>query len=147
MIQTGSKYGSAREQAKAPGKALVTPGKLQALLQAAMQGKTKAAPQVFVPTLGNYDVQFEEWYWREIKEGGMLSEYLRRERHTSTRRMRAIKRRMMGIKPNAKSDIQLKAAVPAREFFRWRAEDKDFWADDANLKSWKRDNPDAAVFI
>lgn len=105
------------------------------------------APHIFIPTLANHPSQFQDWYWKELREGGILHEYLRRERAQGVRRQRAVARRMQGVKRNFKSDLNLKAAVPAREFFRWKAEDKDFWRDDKNLKSLKRDNPDMQIFV
>lgn len=85
--------------------------------------------------------------WRELREGGRLHEYIRREKALSTRRMRAVARQMHGRRQNAKSDLRLLAAIPAREFHRWRAVDKHFWEDDSNLRSLRRDNPDACIYL
>lgn len=133
MIQAATKYGGARQQAAKPA----APRGVQTF------GK---APAIFAPTLLNMPQQLQDWYWRELK-GGELLEYLLREKHDTSQRMRAVKRQMLGFKQNRKSDFQLKAAVPAREFFRWQATDKDFWKDDNNLRSWKRDNEDAVVLV
>jgi len=92
-------------------------------------------------------VDWEEWMWREMREGGYLKQYLARERHTSRKRIRRVAKAMHGFKQNNHSEHQLKAAVPMREFFRWKAEDNDFWRDDSNLRSLKRDNPDMAIFV
>lgn len=85
--------------------------------------------------------------WRELREGGYLHEYLRREKAMSNHRLRAVARRMNGWRQNTRSDFRLVAAVPAREYHRWKKEDADFWLDDNNLRSFRRDNPDAQVFL
>jgi len=105
-------------------------------------------PTIFVPKRDPSSAKaFQEWFWRELKEGGRLHRYLAREKATSDRRLRAVARRMHGVKRNLRADTEIKAVVPAREFFRWKATDPDFWADDKNLKSYRRDNPDAVVFV
>lgn len=105
-----------------------------------------AFPNVFVPHLGR-DISYEEWYWKELKEGGVLHRYLDMEKRTSSKRMRAVRRKIDGFEQNNKSDHRLLAAVPAREYFRWKAVDPHFFEDNKNLKSLRRDNPDAAVFV
>lgn len=110
-------------------------------------GKGKPGmPAIFIPTLTNTPMM-QDWYWKELREGGILHQYVARERALSGKRLRAVARRMHPVKRNLKSDFQLKASVPAREFFRWRAQDPHFWEDDKNLQSFKRDNPDAVVFV
>jgi hypothetical protein len=92
-------------------------------------------------------LRWDEYFWKEMREGGRLYHYLKRERHHSPRRIRAVARRMHGFQQNNRSEHRLLAAVPAREFFRWKEEDPDFWRDNKNLKSLKRDNPDLPVFV
>ena len=92
-------------------------------------------------------IGLEEWFWRELREGGYLQEYLRREKATSQRRLRTVARQMHGRQQNHKSDWRLLAAVPAREYQRWKKEDPHFWDDNNNLRSFRRSNPDACVFI
>ena len=92
-------------------------------------------------------IRWDEFFWREMREGGRLHRYLQRERHTSVKRLRRVARHMQNFRQNNKSDLRLLAAVPAREFFRWKQEDPDFWADDKNLKSLRRDNPDVCVYV
>ena len=104
------------------------------------------APAVFVPKREAM-VSWPEWFWRELKEGGRLHEYIRREKATSKDRLRAVARRQDRWKQNFKSEHQLLAAIPAREYHRWKAVDPHFWEDDANLRSFRRDNPDAKVYI
>lgn len=117
----------------------------------APQGRRPAPTSQGVPALlipkHEKLVNWDDWLWRELREGGRLHEYLRREKATSGRRMRAVARRMHGFRQNAKSDLRLLAAVPAREFHRWKKEDPHFWEDDSNLRAWRRDNPDAKVFL
>ena len=111
--------------------------------------RVPAGLNIWVPKLTDMAqmVRWDEWMWKELRHGGYLMDYIRREKATSVTRQRAVSRRMQGFKQNAKSDFELKAAVPAREFFRLREVDPDFWADDKNLKSLKRDNPDMAIYV
>jgi hypothetical protein len=139
LLVAGSKYASVQAQVDRPMDrrgCVQTPG----------QRRPSAPANIFVPRLGK-ELRFEEWYWKELREGGYLETYLRQEKHLSRRRMRAVAREMDGFEQNKKSDFRLKAAIPAREFFRWKREDPDFWADDNNLRSFKRDNPDACVYV
>lgn len=92
-------------------------------------------------------IRWDEYMWRELREGGVLKRYLDHERATSPRRQRAVARRMSSFRQNNKSDLRLVAAVPAREFMRWKQEDPDFWLDDKNLKSLRRDNPDMCIYV
>lgn len=89
----------------------------------------------------------QEWAEAEMRAGGELDTYLRRERHQGVERQRAVARRMDGFRQNNQSEHQLVAAIPAREFFRWKREDPDFFCDDKNLKSLKRDNPDMRIYL
>jgi hypothetical protein len=92
-------------------------------------------------------VNWDEWLWRELREGGRLHEYLAREKSTSGRRLRNVARRMDGFQQNNCSDLRLLAAVPAREYHRWKKEDQHFWEDDANLRSLRRDNTEACIYV
>lgn len=90
--------------------------------------------------------RWDEWMWKELRfDGGLLKEYLAMEKRQTEARLRAVAREMDGFEQNNQSDFRLKAAVPMREYLRWKREDPHFWDDDANLRSWKRDNPDAVV--
>jgi hypothetical protein len=105
------------------------------------------APQILVPKAAEL-IRWDEWMWKELRDGGYLQEYIRREKATSVQRQRACARKMQGVQPKRKeSELELKAAVPAREFFRWREVDPDFWADDGNLRLLKKDNPDLPIFV
>jgi hypothetical protein len=88
-----------------------------------------------------------EWFWKELRWGGCLQEYLQREKATTDKRLRAVARRTDGFKQNNKSDCRVVAHIPAREFFRWRAVDPDFFNENSNLRSLRRDNPDARVYL
>lgn len=127
MLLTASKYSPARGPHRPPAPPVQTPGLL-------------------VPKFKSM-VSWPEWLWREWRAGGLLRTYLERERHEGRRRVRAVARAMHGVRRNLKSDLNLRAAVPLREYLRWRATDPDFFADNANLRSLKRDNPDLPVFV
>lgn len=105
------------------------------------------APAILVPTRKGRGLSFPEWFQRELREGGYLQEYLRREKAMTQRRYRCVRAMYDNYRHNGRSDWKLLAAVPARDFHRWKKEDPDFWRDDANLRSLRRDNPDTAIFV
>jgi len=87
------------------------------------------------------------WWRNELKTGGELSEYMRVEKARTSERYRAVAKKNEGFKQNNRSDVRKVAEVPLRDYFRWLREDPDFWKDDKNLKSLKRDNPDVCVYL
>lgn len=91
--------------------------------------------------------RMRDYLHRALKEDGELFQYLRREKLQSAQRHRTVARQMDGFQQNNKSDWRLLAAVPAREFFRWKEQDPHFWDDNKNLKSYRRDNPDARIYV
>lgn len=88
-----------------------------------------------------------EWMHQELKEGRFLHRYTTRERGMAETRWRNVKRQVYGRKQNNKSEFRAVAHIPLRDFFRWRAVDPHFWEDDSNLRSLKRDIPDAAIYV
>jgi len=131
MIEIASKYGGVRTP-KAKG---------------AARRPAPAAPQILIPTAATRVTLLRDYWWKEIKEGGFLHEYVRREKGTMGASIRRVARFMSGFKPNHKSDFRLVARVPARLAQRLKAEDPDFFSDDRNLKNLKRDNPDVCVYL
>jgi len=91
--------------------------------------------------------RFREWLARATAEGGELHEYVRREKARTTERYRAVARKVHGHQQNNKSELRRLADIPARDYFRWLREDPDFFNDNKNLKSLKRDNPDVKVYL
>jgi len=81
-----------------------------------------------------------DWRWRELREGGVLYNYLQRKRAETRRRWEAVGRARYGFQQNPKSDLQLLASVPAYDYFRWIRQDKHFFRDPKNLRALKRDN-------
>ena len=81
-----------------------------------------------------------EFFEQELREGRLLDTYLRAEKARTEQRLRAAARVNQFRKPNPKSEFQLLASVPARDYFRWKAVDPHFWLDNANLRSLRRDN-------
>lgn len=108
-----------------------------------------AAPRLFIPTLtgARERVKLAEWYWKEIKEGGFLCEYLADEKRRTPAAIRRVARVMSGFQQNNKSDFRRIATIPARLVHRWKAEDAHFFDDDNNLRSLKRDNPDLPIYV
>lgn len=87
------------------------------------------------------------WWRRELKTGGELNEYMRVEKARTPERYRGVAKKNVQFKQNNKSDIRKLADIPVRDYFRWLREDPDFWKDNKNLRSLKRDNPDACVYL
>ena len=138
MIVEASKYADVRGAGRQQPRATHTSGR--------RSGSPSGAPAILVPkheALVNWD----EWLWRELREGGYLHAYIAREKATSARRLRSVAKQMNGFRQNNQSEHRLLAAIPAREFHRWKKEDPHFWEDDANLRSFRRDNPDAQIFL
>jgi len=102
---------------------------------------------LFLPTLPANVNCVSEWFWRELKDGGMLDLYFRREKAMMPQVMRMAGRLMHGFKQNPKSDFERKASIPAKLYHRWKNEDEHFFDDDNNLRSLKRDNPDLPIFV
>jgi hypothetical protein len=116
--------------------------------EAARPVRTARRPAgLFLPTLPASANCVSEWFWREIKDGGMLEKYFRREKALMPQVIRMAGRLMHGFKQNPKSDFERKASIPAKLYHRWKNEDEHFFDDDANLRSLKRDNPDLPVFV
>ncbi len=106
--------------------------------------KYSTVPQVLVKKFRQAQT-LREWWFKEIKEGGFLWNYVMREKHGITARFRAIQRRFANWRQPTNTDFQLRAAIPARLYHRLRQEDPHFFEDNENLRSLKRDNPDAFV--
>jgi hypothetical protein len=90
---------------------------------------------------------FRDWMAKATAPGGELHEYVRIEKARTTERYRAVAKKMEGFQQNNKSELRRVAEIPLRDYFRWTAEDPDFFADNKNLKSLKRDNPDVKVYL
>lgn len=88
-----------------------------------------------------------EWFATEMKEGRFLHRYIAKEKALAERRWKAVARKMHGWKQNNKSELKTVAHVPLRDWIRMKREDADFWNDDSNLRSLKRDVPHAAIYI
>ena len=138
LLVQGSKYGDVRAAAR-QGSPPVSQCKA-----AAPRGR---GPNIIVRNRKPVKVNSREWLFRELREGGQLHRYLAREKALTEREIRRTARYAHGMRANPKSDFELLASIPARLYHRWRAVDPDFWLDDANLKSLKRDNPDLPVYI
>jgi hypothetical protein len=88
---------------------------------------------------------WNEWIRNAWKDEGLFRRYLAMEKATTERRLRQVGRAMQGFQQNNKSEHKLRACVPLREYLRFKAMDRDFWADDSNLRSLKRDNPNMLI--
>lgn len=159
MIQAATKYGSVRPAgAKAPVGRAPNSRERDSSSQShklASGGETpppasissKAFNIVTARAASMKPVDFMAWWSKELRTGGELANYCEREKHETPKRYRAVARKMDGFKQNNKSDIRRVADIPARDYFRWIKEDPDFFHDDKNLKSLRRDNPDVKVYL
>lgn len=100
------------------------------------------APAIHVRQPRRARESFVDWLNRELKEGGWLYNYLRREKAMGPQRMRNVAVANKNFQQNMKSDLQLRCVLPARNFFRLRAMDPHFFEDDRNIKNLIRDNPE-----
>src|SRR5262249_9202093 len=89
-------------------------------------------------------ISFLDWWNKEIKEGGVLAEYIRMEKGAMPSEIRRMARKMWRREQNNKSEHNLKMALPARLYMRLKLMDPDFFKDDTNLKNLLRDNPELA---
>ncbi len=105
-------------------------------------------PHLFIPKAGAL-VGVREFFWRELREGGQLKKMFDRERdeRATTARYRRVARATEGFQQNNRSDVRKVASIPVEDFMRWLHTDPDFFADDKNLRSLRRDNPDARVYL
>lgn len=89
-----------------------------------------------------------EWFWRGLRgPHGWLNQYLDYQKRTTAQRFRNVARQRAGHKQNNKSDVRLAATLPLADYIRIRKFiDNDYFEDKANLKRFKRDNPDFQLF-
>ena len=94
-------------------------------------------------------MRHRDWRWRELREGGVLFNYLLQKRAETSARWRRVARQKAGFRQNNKSELQLAASVPLYDFIRWRRQDRHFWDDEKNIKNLRRDNPNhvGSVFL
>lgn len=114
--------------------------------------RTSSTPHVRVARPKRIDPR--AWIERELRTGGYFDRYVRREKAQLPRQIRRVaqqfhgaKRRWKDLPKEAKEgDWELQYAIPARLYFRWLAQDPDFFRDPANLKALRRDNPELCIF-
>jgi hypothetical protein len=143
MITTAGKYTSIDSAA-------LRPNLPRSARQATRRPAVRTGRQLhglYLPTLTGSATVLRDWYWRELKEGGQLYNYLQREKASLPKAMRLAGRIMHGFKQNPKSDFQRLAAIPAKLYHRWKTVDEQFFDDDNNLRSLKRDNPDLPIYV
>ena len=104
-------------------------------------------PNVFIPAQARKTIKAQEWLDREFREGGFLRKYLDNEVGRMPHLLRQLARRRHGFRQNNRSDLRLLASIPARLYHRLKAMDPHFFDDNQNLKSLRRDNPDACVYL
>ncbi len=113
---------------------------LDRIADLACRDAQRASPLILIP---RFRTTFNrpDWVWNELREGGRLKRYLDVEKSTANQRWRGVGKARAGFQQNNKSELKLKASIPAIDYFRFRRMDKHFFDDDANLRSLRRDNP------
>jgi len=76
-----------------------------------------------------------------------FARYFNKERHDNKRAAAALARVEAERRQNMKSEFEHVATIPLRTFMRAYRDDKDFFLDDNNLRSLKRDNPEFEKLI
>jgi len=137
MIHIAGKYTTVRDARRIP----------RPPRRPAVRTARPPAHGLFLPTLTGKANCIQEWFWRELKDGGQLHAYFQREKAALPRAMRLAARLMHGFKQNPKSDFVRKASLPAKLYHRWKTVDEQFFDDDNNLRSLKRDNPDLPIYV
>lgn len=105
--------------------------------------------QIRIPTLESVQRRqtLAAWVQRELREGGCLRRYLDNEVARMPDLLRRTARAMHGFRQNNRSDLRRVAAIPARLYHRLKAMDPHFFEDNQNLRSLRRDEPDACVYL
>lgn len=139
MLVAAGKYSDPRRVA-APGGANHAGG------GRSVSGVPDRPPQLIIPKPGEC-CDIPEWYWKELRQGGLLQQIIAREKASMQQAIRRTATACRNFSQNRKSEFRRLASIPARLFFRWRAEDPHFWEDRQNLKSLKRDNDELAIWL
>lgn len=109
-------------------------------------GKYSTIPNILVKQ-HQISLKLQDLFHRELKEGNSMHEYLRVIRAQTAQRFRALAQARHGRQQNNKSELRLIAEIPLQDYWNWKQKDPNFARDNGNLKSLKRDNPDALVYI
>lgn len=88
-----------------------------------------------------------QWVHKELKEGGRLQRYYEFKRRQTDAALRAVAIRTKDFRQNNKVDARVLAHVPLMTYLMMRKKDEHFWKDDSNLRSYRRDNADAKVYL
>lgn len=148
MIVAASKYSDVRAAAGSPlPPASRSRPRPHVASPAPSASPRRTAPAILIPKHHARARGFPEWFERELREGGRLHEYLRAEKVMTERRWRRVRALYDRYRQNNRSDWRLIAAIPGRDFHRWQKVDPNFWDDNANLRSLRRDNPDMPIFV
>lgn len=109
-------------------------------------GKYSTIPNILVKRHQD-KLKLQDWFHRELKEGNSMHEYLRVVRAQSDQRFRALAKARHGWQQDNKSGMRLIAQIPLQDYANHKYSDPHFFRDNGNLKSLKRDTPDALVYL
>jgi predicted HNH restriction endonuclease len=116
-------------------------------VRAVAKAAAPRAPGIIIKQPRKGRVNIRDFINSELRSGKYLNTMLNWEKHLADKRWRQVARERWGEKPNWRSEFQLLARVPSRDYFRWKSEDPDFWKDNSNLKRLRRSNDDLRACI
>lgn len=142
MLITATNYTDVRAAAARPGSAS----------KKGKPARTSDLPAIRVARSKRLDPRV--WIERELRQGGYFSRYVAKEKGQLPTQIRRVAQRFHNAKrpwsqlPKSAKDgeWELQYALPARLYFRWLAQDPDFFNDPANLKALRRDNPELCIY-
>lgn len=78
----------------------------------------------------------------EMRWGNYVKDYVDKEKGLYQKRIRPALEKYKNFQQNNKSEFQLDMTIDARVYMRWLKVDPYFWQDKANVKRFKKDNPE-----
>ena len=98
--------------------------------------------QIIVPKFDTMSGGKKRTLLDEMRWGKFVADYIEREKGLYRERIKPSIEKYKGFQQNNKSEFQLDMTVDARVYMRWLKEDPNFWNDPANVKKFKKDNPE-----
>ena len=80
---------------------------------------------------------------RAFRDPKLYANYIAAEKAKYRGDAQKIFSRYKNYQRRAGSELEQECVVPARTYFRWMQVDPHFWEDDANVKKFIKDNPEA----
>lgn len=81
-------------------------------------------------------------FMKELHWGKFVNEYFAFEKIEYLKRTRGITDKYKNHEQSNKSEMRLDAVIDPRMYFRWLAEDPNFWKDQKNVDKFCKQNPE-----